>query len=101
MDNITVIVLSHKQIDLVSETLKEYEAIMGAKINQEKNLWDCFSAPGEAGSCHPKVSPSMGHWTNRLLGAWFNPDIQMEKNWGEVMSGETTLTQQWAQRKLS
>ena len=37
----------------------------------------------------------------KLLGVWFGPDLQVDKNWGEVTSRVASLTQKWAERKLS
>ena len=43
-------------------------------------------------------------WTEgpvKLLGVWFGPDLQVEKNWDEVASRVASLTHKWAERKLS
>lgn len=36
-DDITMIVLSHKRIDFVGESLNDYEEVTRAKMNQEKS----------------------------------------------------------------
>lgn len=65
-DDISVIVSSHKHNDLVSETLKEYEAVTEAKINSEK-----------------LVGLQLGG-SVKLLGVWFRPDSQRVKNWDAI-----------------
>lgn len=55
-DDATVIVPNHGHIEIVDETLKEYDAVVRVKINSEKslNLW-----LGTSGSSYrPTTSPS-------------------------------------------
>ena len=51
-DDVTVIVSSHEHIELVGQSLQEYEAVTGAKINREK------SVGLRLGTCRPTASPS-------------------------------------------
>lgn len=62
--DVIVIVSSHRHIDLVSETLKEYEAMKVEKINSE------MSVDLRLGTWGNKPIPSnsisiVGHWTDR------------------------------------
>lgn len=37
-------------------------------------------------------------WHCKILSVWFGPDLQVEKNWSEVLEKADNL---WLQRKLS
>jgi hypothetical protein len=100
-DDVTVIVSDISEIEVIGTTLREYEAVTGAKINHEKSVglqlgtWRGRSMPPDS---------VVGRWTDgpvKLLGVWFGPDLQVDKNWGEVTSRVAHLTQKWAERKLS
>jgi hypothetical protein len=100
-DDVTVMVSDTKEIEVVGTTLKEYELLTGAKINQDK------SVGLQLGTWRGRSMPSdgvVGRWTDgpvKLLGVWFGPDLQVDRNWDEVTSKVVSLTQKWAGRKLS
>ncbi len=89
------------EVEVVGTIPKEYEAATGATINPDK------SVGLRLGTWRGKSMPSdsvVGCWTDRpvkLLGVWFGPDLQLDKNWDEVTSRVASLTQKWAERKLS
>lgn len=37
----------------------------------------------------------------KLFGVWIGLDLQMDRNWGKMMSKVVNLKQKWAERKLS
>ena len=37
----------------------------------------------------------------KILGVWFGPDLQLEKNWSEVLEKVVAATEFWLQRRLS
>ena len=69
----------------LSKEIGRYEAVTGAKINREKSvglrlgLWKGCALPG------PFI------WSDsscKILGVWFGPDFQLEKNWSEVLENK-------------
>ncbi len=100
-DDVTVMVSDTTKVEVVGTILKEYEAVTGAKINPDK------SVGLRLGTWRGRPMPSnsvVGRWTDgpvKLLGVWFGPDLQLDRNWDEVTSKVASLTQKWAERKLS
>lgn len=76
---------------MVSPTLKEYEVVTEAMINQEKSVGLLF----DTWKGRPMPTDSVvGHWMEelvKLLGVEFNPDLQVDKNWGEVTDKVASL----------
>ena len=70
----------------------------GAKINRDKSVglrlgtWKGCALPGpfiwKDGPC-------------KILGVWFGPDLQLEKNWSEVLEKLVAATELWLRRRLS
>ena len=97
-DNVSVLVMSSAEVEEVSKEIGRYEAVTGAKINREKSVslrlgsWKGCALPGpfiwKDGPC-------------KILGVWFGPDLQLEKNWSEVLEKVVTATELWLRRRLS
>ena len=62
----------------------EYERIVGAKVNFDKNEGLLLGAwrirDNLQGSCRWSYRPA------RILGVWSWPDLQLEQNWSEVQA---------------
>ena len=97
-DDVSVLVTSSAEVEEVSKEIGRYEAVTGAKINREKSVglrlgsWKGCALPGpfiwKDGPC-------------KILGVWFGPDLQLEKNWSEVLNKVVAATELWLRRRLS
>ena len=97
-DDVSVLVTSSAEVEEVSKEIGRYEAVTGAKINREKSVglrlgsWKGCALPGpfiwKDGPC-------------KILGVWFGPDLQLEKNWSEVLNKVVAATELWLCRRLS
>ena len=97
-DDVSVLVASSAEVEEVSKEIGRYEAVTGAKINREKSVglrlgsWKGCALPGpfiwKDGPC-------------KILGVWFGPDLQLEKNWSEVLEKVVAATDLWLRRRLS
>ena len=81
-DDITVFVSHRLDIKAVKKAVSEYERIAGAKVNFDKSeglrlgAWSrSDTLPGPFRCSDRPV---------RILGVWFGPDLQLERNWSEV-----------------
>ena len=98
-DDITVVVSSVSEIVAVKEALARYEQITGAKINLEKSKGLRLGA--WTGS---DKLPGPFRWSDgpiKILGVWFGPDLQVEKNWSEVQAKVEARIRRWFPRRLS
>ena len=97
-DDVSVLVTNSAEVEEVSKEIERYEAVTGAKINHEKSVglwlgsWKGCTLPGpfirKDGPC-------------KILGVWFGPDLQLEKNWSEVLEKVVAATDLWLRRRLS
>ena len=97
-DDVSVLVTSSAEVEEVNKEITRYEAVEGAKINREKSVglrlgsWKGCALPGpfiwKDGPC-------------KILGVWFGPDHQLEKNWSEVLEKVVAATGLWLRRQLS
>ena len=97
-DDVSVLVTSSAEVEVVSKEIGKYEAVTGAKINREKSdglrlgSWKGCALPGpfiwKDGPC-------------QILGVWFGPDLQLEKNWSEVLEKVVAATELSLRRHLS
>ena len=97
-DDVSVLVTSSAEVEEVSKEIGRYEAVTGAKINREKSVglrlgsWKGCPLPGpfiwRDGAC-------------KILGIWFGPDLQLKKNWSEVLEKVVAATELWLRRRLS
>ena len=83
-DDITVFVSRRLYIKAVKEAVVEYERIAGAKVNFDKS--EGLRLGAWRGS---NTLPGPFRWSDgpiRILGVWFGPDLQLERNWSEVQA---------------
>ena len=97
-DDVSVLVTSSAEVEEVSKEIGRYEAVTGAKINREK------SVGLRLGSWKGCALPDPFIWKDgpcKILGVWFGPDLQLEKNWSEVLEKVVAATELWLRRRLS
>ena len=81
-DDITVFVSRRLDIEAVKEAVVEYERIAGAKVNFDKS--EGLRLGAWTGSNTLSGPFRWSHGPIRILGLWFGPDLQPERNWSEV-----------------
>ena len=86
---ISVFVSCHLDIKAVKEAVTSYENIAGAKIDfdQSESLL--------GGPFRWRGGPI------RILGVWFRPRLQLERNWSEVQAKVETQMGTWLRKRLS
>ena len=95
VDDITVFICRHLDIKAVAE----YERIAGAKINFDKS--ESLRLGAWRGS---DTLPMPFRWSDRpvrILWVWFEPDLQLERNWPEVQVKVDAQVGTWLPRRLS
>ena len=98
-DDITVFVSHRLDIKVVKEAVVEYEQIAGAKVNFDKS--EGLRLGAWRGS---NTLPGPFRWSDgpvRILGVWFGPDLQLERNWSEVQAKVNAQVGIWPSRRLS
>ena len=98
-DDITVFVSRRLDIKAVKKAVGEYERIAGAKVNFDKSKGLRLSA--WRGS---NTLPRPFCWSYEpvhILGVWFRPDLQLERNWSEVQAKVNAQVGIWLSRRLS
>ena len=78
-DDVTVFVSRLQDIEAVKEAVVECERIAGAKVNFDKS--EGLRLGAWRGS---NTLPGPFRWSGRpirILGVWFGPDLQLERNW--------------------
>ena len=97
-DDITVCVSRRLDIKAVKEAVVEYERIAGAKVNFDK------SESLQLGAWRASNTlPGPFHWIGgpiRIIGVWFGPDLQLERNWSEVQAKLNAQVGIWLSRRL-
>ena len=86
-------------IKAVKKEVGEYERIAGAKVNFDKSVGMWLGA--WRGS---DTLPEPFRWSDgpvRILGVWFGPDLQLERNWSEVQAKLDAQVGTWLPRRLS
>ena len=81
-DGITILVFRCLDIKAVKKAVAEYERIAGAKANFN---WNEGLRLGPWTGCNTLTGPF--RWSDVpacILGVWFGPDLQRERNWSEV-----------------
>ena len=89
-DDITVFISRRLDIKAVKEAVVEYERIAGAKVNFDKS--EGLRLGAWRGN---NTLPGPFRWGDgpvRILGVWFGPDFQLERNWSEV---QTKIMLRW------
>ena len=97
--DITVFVSRRQDIEAVKEAVVEYERIAGAKVNFDKS--EGLRLGAWRGS---NTLPGPFRWSDgpiRILGVWFGPDLQLERNWSEVHAKLNAQVEIWLSRRLS
>ena len=97
-DNVSMLVTSSAEVEELSKEIGRYEAVTGAKINRKK------SVGLRLGSWKGCALPSPFIWKDgpcKILCVWFRPDLQLEKNWSEVLEKVVAATELWLRRRLS
>ena len=98
-DDVTVFVSRRLDIEAVKEAVVEYERIAGAKVNFDKS--EGLRLGAWTGS---NTLPGPFRWSGgpiRILGVWFGPDLQLERNWSEVHAKVNAQVGIWLSRRLS
>ena len=98
-DDITVFVSRRLDIEAVKEAVVENERIAGAKVNFDKS--EGLQLGAWRGS---NTLPGPFRWSDGLvciLGVWFGPDLQLERNWSEVHAKVNAQVEIWLSRRLS
>ena len=98
-DDVTVFVSRLRDIEAVKEAVVEYERIAGAKVNFDKS--EGLRLGAWRGS---NTLPGPFRWSDgpiRILGVWFGPDLQLERNWSEVRAKVNAQVGIWLSRRLS
>ena len=98
-DDITVFVSRRLDIKAVKKAVSEYEQIAGAKVNFDKS--EGLRLGAWRGS---NTLPGPFHWSDgpvRILGVWFGPDLQLERNWLEIQAKVNAQVGIWLSRRLS
>ena len=98
-DDITVFVSGRWDIVAVKEAVARYEKVAGAKVNFDK------SEGLRLGAWRGSVPlPGPFRWSDgpvRILGVWFGPGLQLERNWLEVRAKVEAQVGTWLRRQLS
>ena len=92
-DDITVFVSSRLALKIAVE---RYEKVVGAKVNFDKSQGLCLDGGVPL--------PAPFRWSNgpvRVLGVWFGPGLQLERNWLEVQAKVEVQVVAWLRRRLS
>ena len=98
-DDITVFVSRRLDIKAVKKAVSEYERIAGAKVNFDKS--EGLRLGAWRGS---NTLPGPFRWSDgpvRILGVWFGPDLQLERNWLEIQAKVNAQVGIWLSRRLS
>ena len=86
-------------IKTVKKAVGEYKRIAGAKVNFDE------SEDVQFGACSgSNTLPAPFHWNDgpiRILGVWFGPDLQLERNWSEVQAKPNAQVGTYLSRGLS
>ena len=98
-DDITVFVSRHLYIEALKKAVGEYEWIAEAKVNFDKT--EGLRLGAWRGS---DTLPGPFRWNDGpvcILGVWFGPDLQLERNWSEVLAQVNAQVGIWLSRRLS
>ena len=98
-DDITVFVSHRLDIEAVKKAVGEYERIAGAKVNFDKSEGLQLGAWRGSDTLQGPFRWSDG--PVRILGVWFGPDLQLERNWSEVQAQVNAQVEIWLSRRLS
>ena len=97
----TVIVFVSSRLDIIAvkKAVEKYKKVAGAKVNFDK------SEGLRLGAWRGSVPlPGPFRWSDgpvRILGVWFGPGLQLERNWLEVRAKVEARVAAWLRRRLS
>ena len=83
----------------MKEAVVEYKRIAGAKVIFDES--EGLRLGAWRGS---NTLPGPFRWSDgpiRILGVWFGPDLQLERNWSEVQTKVNAQVGIWLSRRLS
>ena len=83
----------------MKKAVSEYERIAGAKVNFDKS--EGLRLGAWRGS---NTLPGPFRWSDgpvRILGVWFGPGLQLERNWSEIQAKVNAQVGIWLSRRLS
>ena len=98
-DDITVFVSRRLDIKAVKKAVSEYELIAGAKVIFDKS--ESLRLGAWRGS---NTFPGPFRWIDGpvcILGVWFGPDLQLERNWSEIQAKVNAQVGIWLSRRFS
>ena len=98
-DDITVFVSCRLEIKAVKKAVGVYERIAEAKANFDKSEGLRLGA-----WISSDILPEPFRWSDGLiciLGVWFGPDLQLERNWSVVQAKVNAQVGIWLSRRLS
>ena len=98
-DDIMVFVSRRLDVGAVKEAVVECERIAGARVDFDKS--EGLRLGAWRGS---NTLPGPFRWSDgpvRILGVWFGPDLQLERNWSEVQTGVSAQVGIWLSGRLS
>ena len=98
-DDITVFVSHRLDILAVKMAVARYEKVAGAKVNFDKS--EGLRLGAWRGSV-PLLGPF--RWSDGLvciLGVWFGPGLQLDRNWSEVQAKVEVQVGAWLRRRLT
>ena len=98
-DDITVFVSNRLDILAVKKAVERYEKVAGAKVNFDNSEGLRLGAWKKGGLLPGPFRLSDG--PVRILGVWFGPDLQVERNWSEVRAKVEAQVGAWLRRRLS
>ena len=98
-DDIAIFVSHRLDIEAVKEAVVEYERIAGAQVNFDKSEGLRLGAWRGSNTLLGPFRRSDG--PIRILGVWFGPDLQLERNWSEVHAKVNAQVGIWLSRRLS
>ena len=97
-DNVSVLLTSNAKVEEVSKEIGRYEAVTGTKIDRKKSigLWlGWWKGCALSGPFIWKDGPC------KILSIWFGSNLQLEKNWSEVLEKIIAATELLLRRQLS
>ena len=98
-DDVTVFVSHRQDIEAVKEAVVECQRIAEAKFNFDKSEGLHLGAWRGSNSL-----PGPFCWSGgpiRIIGVWFWPDLQLERNWSVVHAKVNAQVEIWLSRRLS
>ena len=97
-DDVSVLVTRSVEVVKVNKEIRRYEIVTGAKINRKNSVTLLL---GSWKSCVLHGPFSLMEKPCKILGVWFSPDLQLVKNWSEVLEKVMAAIDLWLRRRIS